>query len=77
MVFKNKTYLYESRTGALKLPNHLTELKLVQWNMTALAPLHPTIYHSIILYNFTEIQTHASLNDLMGTVSAQRQLLQN
>ncbi|MCP3666774.1 MAG: hypothetical protein GY696_30470 [Gammaproteobacteria bacterium] len=70
----NKTHLYFRKMGHLEVASNLNELKLIEWNFTALAPLHPTIFHQIVMYEWKDLQSQITLNDLMQAVNQHEQL---
>ncbi len=69
------TYLYDCHSGTLTKPSQLRTLPFVHWNFSELLPLQPTIFHEITMYRWTELQSTISLNDVLGTLDRQRQIL--
>ncbi len=69
------TYLYDYHSGTLSKPSQLRILPFVHWNFSELLPLQPTIFHEITMYKWTELQSTVSLNDVLGTLDKQRQIL--
>ena len=66
--------LYQSKTGFLRPVTNITKLNLIQWNSTEILPTQPTIFHEIVMYNWTEVSTHISLNRLLSSISAQEKI---
>ena len=68
LAFANKTYIYNAKGGHLNYIKNLPQLQIVQWNVTRAWPMQPTIFKSLVMYNWTELQSHVTLNDLLGGI---------
>ncbi len=49
-------------------------LQLFQWNATDFWPNEPTIFHEITMYQWTELQSQISLNDLFHSMNMQQRI---
>ncbi|MCG8431706.1 MAG: hypothetical protein MJA29_11090, partial [Candidatus Omnitrophica bacterium] len=70
----DKSYLYQKKDGNLKPITKFTMLKSFLHNWT-ISTLPEIIFHPIIMYHLDEFRTHTSLNDLLGSLGRQQEVL--
>ena len=70
----DKSYLYQQKNGNLKPITKFTMLKSFLHNWT-ISTLPEIIFHPIIMYHLDEFRTHTSLNDLLGSLGRQQEVL--
>ncbi len=74
VLIDDSTYVYNRETGSLSLAPKPPPLQIVRWNSSLDLPQETIIFRQVVMYNWSEIRSHVTLNDLLGTLSAQRQL---
>ena len=73
----DSSYLYSPADGSLQ-PIQRTELLQVPgWNLNASLTFAdpPTIFHQIVMYNWSELQTHITMNDILSQFSRHQHML--
>ncbi len=74
VALNNATYTYDRHSGMLTLAPKHPDLRIVTWNASFAFPQETLIFRQGVMYNWSEIRSHVTLNDLLGTLCAQRQL---
>ncbi len=72
----NKSWLYHRRTGEARLADgEINSLEFYHPEILEWLPWKTTVYHQIVMYNFSELQGSISLNDIYSSLDRQKQIL--
>ncbi len=72
----NQSWLYHRKTGDAHLAKgQINSLEFYHPEVIEWLPWKATVYHQIIMYNFSELQSSISLNDIYSSLDRQKQIL--
>ncbi len=72
----NQSWLYHRKTGEAQMAEgEINSLEFYHPEILEWLPWKTTVYHQIIMYNFSELQGSISLNDLYSSLDRQKQIL--
>ena len=71
----NEFFLYQAKDGRLREAKNIPEMRMLfQWNSTGLWPMESTVFYAVVMHNFSELQSHVSMNDLLSGIGHQQQI---
>ncbi|MGI9458856.1 MAG: retropepsin-like aspartic protease, partial [Pirellulales bacterium] len=59
---------YSAQTGELTAVESVPVLGLLKYNYTELVHIRDTVYHQLVMHNWSEIQSQITLNDMQGAL---------
>ncbi|MCP4599592.1 MAG: hypothetical protein GY847_03470, partial [Proteobacteria bacterium] len=72
----NQSWLYHRKTGDARLAEgEINSLEFYHPEVLEWLPWKTTVYHQIVMYNFSELQGSISLNDIYSSLDRQKQIL--
>lgn len=72
---KEKNFEYNPSTGTISELTNLPTIDLFKWNVSSPLQLQPTIFHQIVMFNWSDLNTAISLNDVFSSLSQHNEML--